>query len=255
MGIWFSAERENVQADLIPIPSKIPTYLAPKKRLSLSELDWSPTVANNAMNRERNASGPNSYAQDLGMNPIDFLEKRADLPNVSWVDLCCGEGRALIEAATWLKGHPGPQNIQLEGVDLVPYFAPVPQGIDVQFSVNSLRKWEPRGPYDLITIVHGLHYVGDKLGMVQKCLRQLKPDGLFIAHLDWAHVLVNEKPVSHSIRQAWGKQGLAYDGRRKLLTAKGPVELDIPFKYIGADDEIGPNFSGQNGVGSYYAYT
>jgi hypothetical protein len=63
-------------------------------------LERSAVVANCRMNRERNLLGTNGYDRELGFNPIDFLKERADDGlTVTWVDLCFGTGRALIEAA------------------------------------------------------------------------------------------------------------------------------------------------------------
>jgi hypothetical protein len=74
------------------------------------ELERSSVVANNAMNRERGLDGVNSYARDLGFHPLKVLP-----PNGSWLDLCCGRGNALIEAAQRRTGN-------LVGVDLVDFF-------------------------------------------------------------------------------------------------------------------------------------
>lgn len=62
--------------------------------LALSEI-----VANSAMNRERGIAGPNSYAQDLRLDVLGFLRQCVERQgHVAWLDLCCGSGRALIEA-------------------------------------------------------------------------------------------------------------------------------------------------------------
>ena len=52
----------------------------------------SPVVANNAMNRERQLTGPNSYARELGFEPLDILRQRlgAGAECAAWLDLCCG---------------------------------------------------------------------------------------------------------------------------------------------------------------------
>ena len=33
----------------------------------------------------------------------------------------------------------------------------------------------------------------------------------------------------------------------------GPVALSLPYRYLGADDRAGPNYTGQPAVVSYYA--
>lgn len=74
------------------------------------ELARSPVVANSSMNRERELSGTNSYAKDLNVDLLELLVDRArGAGRVAWLDLCCGTGRALIQAAQetgWLEGLP-----------------------------------------------------------------------------------------------------------------------------------------------------
>lgn len=65
-----------------------------------SELEQSDIVANSRMNRERACVGPNSYAREMGFDPLAFLQTRlCTQERVAWLDLCCGRGRALIQAA------------------------------------------------------------------------------------------------------------------------------------------------------------
>jgi hypothetical protein len=56
-------------------------------------LHASAVVANSAMNRER----------ELGFNPLAWLVCRTGA--VSWLDLCCGTGRALGQAADRLANY------------------------------------------------------------------------------------------------------------------------------------------------------
>ena len=42
--------------------------------LNEQALEWSPVVANNTMNRERKATGVNSYEKDIKLNPLVFLD-------------------------------------------------------------------------------------------------------------------------------------------------------------------------------------
>ena len=70
------------------------------KLLSDDALEQSTVAANCRMNRERRLTGSNGYARELGFNPLDFLTDRlAHRQGASWLDLCCGTGRALVEAA------------------------------------------------------------------------------------------------------------------------------------------------------------
>jgi hypothetical protein len=85
----------------------------------------SAVVANCAMNRERQLAGVNSYARELGFDPVELLTAGfADSPrgstSVAWLDLCCGTGRAVIQAAERLAGLAG--RVEFVGVDLVDAF-------------------------------------------------------------------------------------------------------------------------------------
>ena len=83
-------------------------------------LEHSPIVANNRMNRERNAVGVNSYERDIWLSPIEFLTGRSEkLTSVGWMDICCGRGRALIQTAQHLKTRFPGRHIRLLGIDLV----------------------------------------------------------------------------------------------------------------------------------------
>src|SRR5262245_43251334 len=91
----------------------------PPVLLDDGDLEYSSVVANNAMNRERQLEGVNSYARELGFSPVEFLRQCLDRGNRSatWLDLCCGSGLALIRAAEQL-GTTG-SRVSLVGVDLV----------------------------------------------------------------------------------------------------------------------------------------
>ena len=79
------------------------------KLLDEATLENTGVVANCRMNRERRLS---SYGEELGFSIPRFLSARRD---PAWLDLCCGHGRALTEAAQALKGR-------FYGVDLVDTF-------------------------------------------------------------------------------------------------------------------------------------
>ena len=72
--------------------------------LSADDLLSSPIVANAIMNRGRGFSGVNSYERELRFDISRFLEQRVqEHGTVLWLDVCCGEGRALIEAGTEIR--------------------------------------------------------------------------------------------------------------------------------------------------------
>src|SRR4051794_31877012 len=90
-------------------------------------LEESPVVANAAMNRERGCLGANSYQKDLGLNPLEILAaRRRTQDHVAWLDLCCGTGRALVEAALLLRPGVGAAAVEFIGVDLAGMFCPLP---------------------------------------------------------------------------------------------------------------------------------
>ena len=90
-------------------------------------LEADDVVANSTMNRERGLTGANSYAKELAFDPLGaVLERRgvaAPDSEVTWVDVCCGTGRALADAALELDRR-GLSGVRLVGLDLVDRFDP-----------------------------------------------------------------------------------------------------------------------------------
>jgi SAM-dependent methyltransferase len=236
----------------------------PRARLlSDAELERSAVVANCAMNRERQLSGVNSYARELGFDPLEFLTSRlagqAPPSTAGWLDLCCGAGLALIQAAdkldrislagTSLAGY-----ISLTGVDLagmfVPRRSPAP---GLSLVAASVTDWEPDRAFDLITCVHGLHYVGDKLATLVRAASWLTPGGLFIADLDLTSIrLPGGQTSARRLAGRLRAAGFAYSTRRHRITRTGPASFTLPYAYLGADDHAGASYTGQPAVHSYY---
>jgi hypothetical protein len=52
-------------------------------------------------------------------------------------------------------------------------------------------------------------------------------------------------------RELWCA-GLEYDSRKNLLRCPRRTEISLPFRYCGADDQAGPNYTKQPAVDSYY---
>jgi SAM-dependent methyltransferase len=204
-------------------------------------LERSSVVANRAMNRERGLSGRDGYSRVLGVDIVELLGDGA-----RWLDLCCGSGRALFEAAEMLPG------VEITGVDLVGYFAgAAPVGVTLETA--SVATWEPVGVFDLITCVHGLHYVGDKLGALERVASWLTPDGVFVANFDASSVRLGDgAPAGHRLSGALRQAGFAYDGRNRRVRRDGGGSVRLPFRYLGADEKAGPNYTGQAAVHSYY---
>ena len=223
--------------------------------LDAAALEKSQIVANARMNRERNLAGDNSYEKELGFAPLDLLKQSlAKQQEAAWLDLCCGTGRALIQAAE-ICGRASPGRINLTGVDLVPMFDAIRPGVDcVRLVAASIEKWEPGERFDLITCVHGLHYVGDKLGILQRASGWLKEGGLLAMHLDYRNLRIQGRSsfgpqIGKDLRRA----GFRYTRGRHLLTCGAqPRRYDLPYRYLGADDSAGPNYTRQDAVDSHY---
>ena len=69
------------------------------------------------MNRERGLVGGNGYAKDLGLNPLEWLLVRlTSVSEVSWLDLCCGSGKALVEASLKIRELGTADRVSIVGV-------------------------------------------------------------------------------------------------------------------------------------------
>jgi SAM-dependent methyltransferase len=223
------------------------------RHLSDDQLEQSAVVANCRMNRERDLTGSDGYARELGFNPLDFLsERRAHGSSATWLDLCCGTGKALIQAARFV--HAEGLDVAIIGVDLVGMFHPPDPGLTcLQLIDASLNVWCPDRGCDLITCVHGLHYVGDKLGLIARAASWLVEDGVFVANLDLANLKLSDGRLpGRRMTSTFRDAGVEYDRRRRLVVCRGRKAVVLPYHYLGADDRAGPNSTGQPAVDSYY---
>lgn len=224
--------------------------------LSDDILEQSGVVANCRMNRERALTGTNGYSCELGFNPFELLrEKAASGAEVHWLDLCCGTGTALVEAAHAIHGHGLEDRVHIVGVDLVGMFSPVPTDSKcLRLVIASLTTWEPDRQYDLITCVHGLHYIGDKLALIARAASWLTNDGLFIASLDLNNFRSQDgRSIDRMVASVCRSHNLSYSGRTKRIRCDGRREITFPLRYVGASDQAGPNYTGQPAVDSYYS--
>lgn len=224
-----------------------------KKLLDNSLLERSSIVANSTMNRQRKCSGGNSYQKELSFDVLDFLRTRLQKnENICWLDICCGEGKALIEAAENLAEYEA--KIQVIGIDLAGMFQPFSSEKNMlQMIETSFEAFSSKTEFDLITCVHGLHYVGDKLAFLQKAVSMLKPDGVFLANLDLNNFrFENEKPAGQIIAKNLRRKGFDFNSKKHLLSVSGKKKVEFDFDYLGADDSAGANYTGQAVVASYY---
>ncbi|TMR31687.1 class I SAM-dependent methyltransferase [Nonomuraea zeae] len=202
------------------------------------------------MNRERRLP---SYDRELGIDIVGRL-RAAAAPHrpARWLDLCCGTANALNEATTLLG-----DDAEIVGVDLVDFFACPPRPPRLSLFTGSVTTWAPEhAGFDLITCVHGLHYVGDKLGVLARIAGWLAAGGLFVANFDVRSIrLENGGPAGRPLTAALRAQGLAYDGRTRRISRVGGGAVDLPYRYLGANDQAGPNYTGQDAVDSHYTRT
>ena len=207
------------------------------------------------MNRERGIAGVNSYARELKLDIVDFLtEKARQGTTVHWLDICCGSGKALVQAAMLLQEKGVGDRVRIEGWDLAGLFVTPDFALpSLQLIAKPIGQWQPTHAYDLITCVHGLHYIGDKLGLVTKCLANLTKDGTFVGNLDLKSL---KKPDGGSwdrhVAKMFKEASVHYHSRSRLVTAQGKKELSPGLVYEGADDQAGKNYTGQEAVHSYY---
>ncbi|MEU8346528.1 methyltransferase domain-containing protein [Spirillospora sp. NPDC048832] len=225
-----------------------------KRLLDEAALANSSVVANCAMNRERSLGGSNGYGRELGIDVLAELDGRTGATGpVRWLDVCCGSGRAPAEAARLLAGRGLADRVEIVGLDLVDFFVPGPFPPFLRFVTGSVVEWAPGVRFDLITCVHGLHYVGDKLGALSRIASWLTGDGLFVANFDARSVRpADGASTGLRLTAQLRAQGFAYDSARRRVSRRGCGDVRFPYRYLGADDHAGPNYTGQPAVDSCY---
>ncbi|MEV6213968.1 class I SAM-dependent methyltransferase [Nocardia sp. NPDC051833] len=221
-------------------------------------LELSSVVANNAMNRGRGLSGVNSYARELGFDPYRRLAQRlrADPDaTVTWIDVCCGEGRALLEAEERFAQEFPSADVTLIGIDLVGFFRARPRTDRLRLITTSATTWTPDRPADLVTCVHGLHYIGDKLAVLTAMAGWVVPGGRCAADFDPEEICrADGSAAGPAVLAALRASGMTFDRRTHRLRGEGPRSPRFPATYLGADDTAGPGYTGQPSVRSYYAW-
>jgi len=227
------------------------------KLLKNKSLLQSSVVANCTMNREREAYGDNSYQKDIYVNPYVFLKNHVKSKNkIRWLDICCGRGKALIQVANKFEDEKLEADIEFIGIDLISMFDTIPHHVrNVQLLESTIEEFDTNLSFDLITCVHGLHYIGDKLGIIEKYTQYLENESLFVCNLDTNNILdENGVNISRQVNKLFREQALDYNTRKKILTSIGRKNIKFPLRYLGADDQYGKNYTGQRSVSSYYQY-
>ncbi|MFE3795686.1 class I SAM-dependent methyltransferase [Nocardia tengchongensis] len=208
-----------------------------------AHLEQTAVVANSAMNRDRRLP---AYRRELGFDPVAWLAARPGPQR--WLDVGCGSALALFEAAEHLPG-----NTRITGLDLVGYFRGTPKP-GVELVTGSVLSWSPDSPIDLITSVHAIHYVGDKLAALTRMSSWLAPDGRLALNFDATSLRdANGGPLGRRFSTALRRNGFTYTSRTHRLTRTGHAIPAWSFSYLGADPLAGPNYTGQEAVSSHYA--
>jgi hypothetical protein len=98
-----------------------------------------------------------------------------------------------------------------------------------------------------------VHYVGDKLGVLRRIASWLADDGLFVANFDARSVRrADGAPAGRRLTARLRSQGFSYDSARRRISRRGCTQTRFPYRYLGADDQAGPNYTGQPAVDSFY---
>ena len=202
------------------------------------------------MNRERGLRGTNGYDRELKFDPLEWLcSVTEEQGSARWLDLCCGTGKALGEAAALVE--KGALPVSIVGVDLVDMFL-VKSNPALELVTASLSEWKPDHPFDLITCIHGLHYIGDKLELITRAASWLTPNGRWTASLDLQNIKVEEEKTGRSVSRWLRDAGFQISTSNKLIERMGHLDRRSPFSYLGANDQAGPNYTGQPVVDSHY---
>jgi hypothetical protein len=89
--------------------------------------------------------------------------------------------------------------------------------------------------------------------LVARAASWLADEGLFVANLDLKNLkLADGMAGGRKILSDLRRAGVEYDRRRHLVVCRGRKAMSLPYRYLGADDGAGPNYTGQPAVDSYY---
>lgn len=210
------------------------------------------------MNRQRELVGGNGYERELGFNPISFLSDRIQAApdrRLLWLDLCCGAGIALVQATKLLQASGSLSRASIIGIDLVDAFVPY-QASCLELTACPVEDYLDAHPdlsADLVTCVHGMHYIGDKLDLLEQSSAHLSTDGRFVANIDLHSIKSKDgRSLRRQIHSSIVQWGGSYLPRHRRLTLTGPYHRPMGLVFDRASDKAGPNYTGQESVDSYY---
>ena len=75
-----------------------------------------------------------------------------------------------------------------------------------------------------------------------------------MGNLDIKNIYITDTPQYQGIiKSFFKKNGIVYSDRTKMVKIIGQKIIENPFVYVGADDKVGVNYTGQWVVESVYA--
>lgn len=76
-----------------------------------------------------------------------------------------------------------------------------------------------------------------------------------MANLNLNNIHIQEVEATDKWLKSFFKRvGIEYSNTTKILKLSGPTFWENELKYIGSDDKVGPNYTGQAAVCSVYKY-
>jgi hypothetical protein len=142
----------------------------------------------------------------------------------------------------------------LTGIDLVDHFTLLPGDLHcVRFTAAAVAEGI-EGSYDLITCIHGLHYLGDKLQALEHLFAALDTYGLFAGNFAMESIRAERPGITDYVKNKLKQAGIAYNSRRHRIECRGRKQVCFGLEFLGADDTAGPNYTGQEAVDSWYLF-
>jgi hypothetical protein len=78
-------------------------------------------------------------------------------------------------------------------------------------------------------------------------------DGVFLANLDPDNLKFQDGArAGGRIIRDLRKIGFDYQSRKRLIVREGGKDITLNYRYLGANDAAGPNYTGQAAVNSHY---